>query len=169
MRAEKMIIYIVRHAWAEERNDKKWPDDGQRPLTEEGIKRFAAVAKTLVDRGVVPELIATSPLVRCRQTAEILAAASPAKPKVIDRDELEPGSDLDGILRWTNQTAKRDQQVAWVGHSPDVDDFAAELIGDSNASIRFTKGSVAAIEFDGFAEVGNGQLKWLVTAKILGF
>ena len=31
-----MNLYIIRHAWAAERDDGQWPDDDLRPLTAEG-------------------------------------------------------------------------------------------------------------------------------------
>jgi len=68
-----MFIYICRHAWAGERGDPKWPDDSLRELTPEGIDRYTHVVKTLATRGFAPAQIATSPYVRCRQTAEIIA------------------------------------------------------------------------------------------------
>ena len=43
-----MDLYIIRHAWAAESDDSRWPDDGMRPLTAEGKERFARVAKKLV-------------------------------------------------------------------------------------------------------------------------
>ena len=69
-----MDLYIVRHAWAADRDDPRWPEDDLRPLTEAGKERFAQMAAMLVDRGMKPELIATSPLVRCVETAQFLAA-----------------------------------------------------------------------------------------------
>ena len=95
-----MDLYIVRHAWAAERDDTRWPDDGLRPLTEEGKKRFAKVAACLAERGMKLQVVATSPLVRCVETARILVAAA-GKPKLVELDELRPGSDLDGLLCWT--------------------------------------------------------------------
>ena len=95
-----MDLYIIRHAWAAERDDQRWPDDGLRPLTEEGKKRFAKVAASLVDRGMKLQVVGASPLVRCRETAQILVAAA-GKPKLVELDELRPGSDLEGLLRWT--------------------------------------------------------------------
>lgn len=162
-----MILYIVRHAWAEEPG-ADWPDDGQRPLTEEGSRRFKTMVKTLAGRGFAPELIATSPLVRCRQTAEILAEHLAGKPAVVEREELAPGSDLEGILRWTNRQSGRGDEIAWVGHAPDVSHLAAALMGDHRGSIRFAKGGVASIHFDGPVEVGTGELFWLTTARLLG-
>ena len=161
-----MDIYIVRHAWAGDRDDSRWPDDGMRPLTAEGKERFARVVKKLVGTGMTPTVIATSPLVRCMETAEILAAALDG-PQIVKLDELQPGSDFQGLLRWTARQAKH-EQIAWVGHAPDVDKFAAALIGDGGALIHFGKGAVAAIRFDGEPHVGYGELRWLAAAKVLG-
>jgi phosphohistidine phosphatase len=162
-----MDLYIVRHAWAADRDDPRWPDDDRRPLTVEGRERFAPMAAKLVERGVAPRLIATSPLVRCVETAELLAAAV-GKADVVVRDELRPGSDLEGLLRWTARHAPRHPQIAWVGHAPDVSRLAAALIGPPESLLRFAKGGVAAIRFDDLPARGSGQLQWLVTAKILG-
>lgn len=163
-----MDLYIVRHAWAFDRDDARWPDDDLRPLTEEGKERFAKAIKTLAGRGLAPQVVAASPLVRCVQTAELLAAGVPDKPKIVRLDELRPGSDVAGLLRWTARQAKEHERLAWVGHAPDVDRLCAALIGGPEALIRFSKGAVAAIEFDGPPALGMGELRWLVTAKVLG-
>ena len=134
-----MDLYIVRHAWAADRDDPQWPDDDLRPLTEDGKERFAQMAAKLVDRGMKPELIATSPLVRCVETARLLAAAA-GKAEVVELDELRPGSDLDGLLRWTVRQARKHQQIAWVGHAPDVNRLAAAMIGDGDRLDSFCEG-----------------------------
>ena len=122
----------------------------------------------LAPRGFAPQLVATSPLVRCRQTAEIVARQTPQEPDVVELDALMPGSDLADALAWTVREADRLEQVAWVGHAPDVGHLAAALIGDAAAWIRLAKGAVAAIRFEGAPEPGEGELRWLVTAKLLG-
>ena len=71
---------------------------------------------------------------------------SPGSPPIDELEALEPGSDLEPVIEWTNAQGGGD--VCWVGHSPDVERFAAALIGDGRRSIRFAKGAVAAIEFD---------------------
>jgi len=160
-------LYIVRHAHAGEPGDPRYPDDGLRPLDDEGKRRFSAVARHLAKCGCQPDKIATSPLVRCRQTAEILAAATAGKPELIEMGELAPGVDLGTMLHWSNQQDVA--SLAWVGHMPDVSQIVAQLIGDSLASIRFSKGAVACLDFDGDIAIGQGELQWLVTAKALGF
>ncbi len=96
-----MELYIVRHAWAGHFGDPQWPDDTKRPLTEKGKKRFAVMADILVERGVEPTLIAASPMLRCRQTADILAANLDGRTKVIEREELLPKGDFESLWAWT--------------------------------------------------------------------
>ncbi len=111
-------------------------------------------------------VVATSPLVRCRQTAEILAERLSGKPKLIELEALAPGSDLNKLIDWSNDQAV--DEVAWVGHAPDVSDLAGNLVARGYAQIRFSKGAVAAIEFDDLITRGGGELQWLATAKLLG-
>jgi phosphohistidine phosphatase len=161
-----MFVYIARHAWAGERGDPRWPDDSLRPLTTEGIDRYNEVVKTLVKRGFAPARIATSPYTRCRQTADIVAKRVAGNPSIDELEDLEPGSYLEPVLKWTNAQGGID--VCWVGHSPDVERFAAALLSDGSARIRFAKGAVAAIEFEGQAVAGGGELYWLASARLLG-
>ena len=162
-----MILYIIRHAWAGHYGDPEWPNDFDRPLTAKGRKRFAAMTAVLVARGMAPTLIATSPLVRCRQTAEVLAEASGPAARLVELDALEPGRDPEALVKWTTGQAKEHEEIAWVGHAPDVGRMTGRLIGQG-AWIRLAKGAVAAIDFDDQLEPGSGELRWLLTAKMLG-
>jgi phosphohistidine phosphatase len=161
-----MFLFIARHAWAGERGDPRWPDDSLRELTLEGIERYTNVIRALAERGFEPQQIATSPYTRCRQTADLIAKHISGKPTIVELPALEPGSDLDALIDWSNEQNGSD--VCWVGHSPDVEELAAALVSDGGANVRFAKGAVAAIEFDGTVDAGAGELRWLATAKLLG-
>jgi phosphohistidine phosphatase len=163
-----MDLYVIRHAWAGQYGDPQWPDDSHRPLTDEGKTRFARVVATLAQRGLAPGIIASSPMVRCLQTARILSEGLSGERPVVELEELLPGSQLDGLLRWTAKKAAEYDQIAWVGHAPDVGQLTAELIGFSEGCIRFSKGAVAAVRFYDAIQAGQGELRWLVTAKLLG-
>jgi phosphohistidine phosphatase len=163
-----MDLFIIRHAWAAERDDAAYPDDSLRPLTAEGGSRFARMVEALVPRGLAPQLIVTSPMLRCRQTAEILAAALGKKSELIQEEELLPGGDPKHLLAATEEHAFGLDRVAWVGHAPDVGYLAAALLGLDNGWLEFKKGAIAALGFPGSPELGRGELRWLVTAKILG-
>jgi len=163
-----MDLYIIRHAWAGHYGDPQWPDDSLRPLSKEGRQRFAGFVDKLASRGFAPELIATSPMVRCVQTAQLVAKGVQGDPDVVERDELLPGSDVEGLLAWSEAQSRRFRRIAWVGHAPDVGQLTAALIGNGQSWIRFAKGGVAAIRFPGLPRLGEAELRWLVTAKVLG-
>jgi phosphohistidine phosphatase len=163
-----MELFIIRHAWAAEASDTAYPDDSLRPLTDKGRARFARMVSALVPRGIAPRLIVTSPFLRCVQTAEALAAAVGPEAKVFQRKELRPGGDPKHLLAWTEEHAAGLEQIAWVGHAPDVGYLVAALIGLENGWLEMKKGAIAAIGFPELPELGRGDLHWLATAKILG-
>jgi phosphohistidine phosphatase len=163
-----MFIYIARHAWAGERGDPRWPDDSRRELTPDGIDRYSRMLKMLTARGFSPKRIATSPYRRCRQTADLIAEQVDGRPAIDELTALEPGAQLEPLLAWSQQHVGENENLCWVGHSPDVEWLAAELIGDGAALIRFAKGAVAAIRFDSGIAAGAGELNWLATAKLIG-
>lgn len=164
-----MDLYLIRHAWAEEQDSARWPDDAIRPLTPEGQKRFAKLIRTLAKTQFQPSLIVSSPLLRCRQTAQVIVDTLKTKEAiVVQREELAPRGSLDSLLRWTASEARSHGAIAWVGHAPDVELFCAALIGPGQSLIHFSKGAIALVRFDGIARLGQGELQWLVTAKLLG-
>jgi phosphohistidine phosphatase len=158
-----MLLYIVRHAPAGQHGDPRYPDDAVRPLTEKGQRQFRKAIKKLARRGFAPTLVATSPLVRCRQTAEVICERVCPAPQLVELDSLRPDSRLDALVAWSNE--QEAEELAWVGHAPDVDEMAAALIGSRAGGIEFAKGAVAAIHFDVAIAAGQGDLRWLVTLQ----
>jgi len=163
-----MLLYVVRHAWAESAGDVRWPNDNDRPLTDKGRRRFAEMVKMLSRGEFCPRLVATSPALRCFQTAEILAKGLSGKTEVVEVEALASPANLRGLLEWTQEAAGENDELAWVGHAPDVGHLTAALIGVQGGSIGFSKGAIAAIQFDGHPAAVRGELEWLVTAKVLG-
>lgn len=156
-------LYVVRHAVAEDPGPGI--DDHARRLTGKGRKRFARMVRRLARVGLEIDAIATSPLVRCRETAEILAAELGGRPRIELLDALAPSSDWQAVVEWTvDQDAAR---VAWVGHAPCVGRLVSLSIGDGSAAIRMQKGAVAAVSLDD-GPGQPGELDWLVTPELLG-
>jgi phosphohistidine phosphatase len=151
-------LYIIRHAVAEDVSEAG--DDASRRLTKKGRKAFVRLVRRLGDAGMEVDLIATSPLVRTRETAAALAEEIGGNPPVEVVEALAPGSDWRGVAEWTaGQDAER---VAWVGHAPCVGHLVARAIGDGAAAIRMEKGAVASIRLNGPIGLG-GELEWLAT------
>jgi phosphohistidine phosphatase len=158
-------LYIVRHAFAGQHGDPNWPDDSLRPLTDKGRKQFRRVVKKLARRGFAPKLVATSPFVRCRQTADEVCHRVSPPPELVELEALAPGGRLNELVEWSN--SRNVDALAWVGHSPDVDQLAAALLGMRGGTIDFAKGAVATICFDEQIVAGEGELIWFTSPKIL--
>src|SRR3979411_2836134 len=82
-------LYLIRHGIAEERGDT-WPDDAKRPLTEEGMASMRKEARGLARLGVILDVVLSSPLVRAKQTAELLATGLDPRPAIVSVDSLGP-------------------------------------------------------------------------------
>jgi phosphohistidine phosphatase len=157
-------IYLVRHAIAAERGDD-WPDDTKRPLTERGIDRFRESVGGLKALDAVIEEIFTSPLVRAKQTADLLAAGVSGRPSVKLLDALAPGHAPATMMAQLTKVAKR-RCIALVGHEPDLGELAAHLIG-ARQPLPFKKGGICRIDLAGLSSKAGGTLVWFVTPKIL--
>jgi phosphohistidine phosphatase len=159
-----MKLYLVRHAIAEERDPKKYPDD-DRPLTKIGVKRMRKAARGLAT--LIPEvdLMVTSPLLRARETALIIADHI-AIGEVTVNPGLLPGANLDH-LRSHLQKLVRSRTVMCVGHEPDLGQLASLMLHArvlSDNQITFKKGGACCMQP---TADGAMQLRWHVTPRIL--
>jgi len=157
-------LYLVRHGVAAERG-KEWPDDSKRPLTPDGIARLRRGARGLTALEVTFDQIVTSPLVRTRQTADVLSEELKGKPPVVTADSLAPAGSSAAVMQ---ELAKyvRHARVALVGHEPNLGELAAQLIG-ARMPLEFKKGGVCRIDFDMLPPKGVGMLRWFLTPKML--
>ena len=157
-------LYIVRHAIAADRGDE-WPDDTKRPLTTRGINRFKDGLGGLKWLEVSIDEIFSSPLVRAKQTADLLSAGVPGTPPVKLLDALAPGHTPAVVMAQLAKAAKR-QRIALVGHEPDLGELAAHLVGASRPLV-FKKGGMCRIDVGGLGPKRTGSLVWFVTPKVL--
>jgi phosphohistidine phosphatase len=163
--AATIELYLVRHAVAAERGPK-YPDDTLRPLTPGGSKKFAAAVPGLIEMDVAIDFVLTSPLVRARETAQLLAAGLKPKPAIAEIEALAPGGRHQAIIEAIKSHVKRHRRLALVGHEPDLGELAARLLG-ARGQVEFKKGGVCLIEVDGATPGGPGTLRWMLTPKAL--
>jgi phosphohistidine phosphatase len=157
-------LYLVRHAIAADRGSE-WPDDTKRPLTERGVERFKETVKGLRRLDVRIDEIFTSPLVRARQTAELLAQGVDGKPPIKLLDTLAPGHTSTALMTQLAKVAKR-RHVALVGHEPELGELAAHLIGAGRA-LEFKKGGICRIDVGSLSARRAGSLIWFVPPAVL--
>ena len=157
-------LYLIRHGVAEERG-QAWPDDTKRPLSPDGIDRMHLSVRGLARLGVRLDLVLTSPLVRTRQTAEIVAAGVDGRPALMVAESLAPGGTYESLEAELKKLARR-AEIALVGHEPGIGHLAARLIG-SRRALEFKKGSVCRIDLASLPPTGPGILRWFATPKML--
>lgn len=157
-------LYLIRHGVAAERG-LAWPDDAKRPLTEEGIGRMKKAAKGLKRLDVRLDVVVSSPLVRARQTAEVVAGVFDEMPPLVFTTALAPGGRYSDLLA-DLQTQVRRTRIALVGHEPDLGRLAARLAG-SRRAFEFKKGAVCRIDVDALPPARSGTLRWFLPPSIL--
>ena len=158
------LLYLVRHAIAAQRGDK-WPDDTKRPLTHKGRARMRGVVDGLQQLGVKLDLVLTSPLVRARQTADLLVEGLDSSPDLEVTDALVPDRRPTDIAAVVGQHVGCGA-IALVGHEPGMGELAAWLIS-AKEPLEFRKGGVCLIEVPVLPPARNGHLIWFATPKML--
>lgn len=161
-----MELYFLRHGKAVEPGTRGIADDFSRELTPKGTEEMEAEAKALERLGVKPGVILTSPLVRARQTAQIVAKRLGLKKELIETDLLSPGCDLERLRKLLGQHSTC-KSVMLVGHEPDFSSMVGELIGGGASSVEFKKGGLAHVTVERSVQPGGGVLNWLVPPRIL--
>jgi phosphohistidine phosphatase len=161
-----MDLLIVRHAIAYDRDPHRWREDAERPLSPAGIRRARKAAAGLKELTSRPQRLLTSPLVRAKQTAQILTDIA-GWPEAEEIPELSPGEPALGVL--TLLGPERSKLVAVVGHQPGLGQLlgACLLGGGGSLPIEMKKNAVACVSFNGRPRAGHAALKWLATPRML--
>ncbi|HYW12111.1 MAG TPA: histidine phosphatase family protein [Longimicrobium sp.] len=163
-----MRLLVIRHAVAEERDAfaVTGGPDALRPLTDDGRKKMKAGVRGL--KGIVPKLnvLATSPLLRAAQTADIVSREyGGIESRTVD--ELSPHQRADALLGWLRSHQLGDT-VAIVGHEPHLGFLVGWLLtGRSDSFVEFKKGGAVLLEFDDPPAGGNAVLAWALPPRLL--
>ena len=150
-----MRLYFVRHGIAEDLADS----DFARELTPRGRRRVLQSAEVMRRLNLRPQRICSSPRLRARQTAEIIAAALD-RPVTLS-DEVNFGFDLDDVSSLTRDLGSRGE-IMFVGHNPDMSLLVHQMTG---VNVSMKKGGLARVDvMDGAAPLG--ELVWLIAPKV---
>ncbi len=154
-----MQVLMIRHSFAAEPGSVPG-GDFERPLTDRGRRVFSKMAMWLVERGIVPDRIFYSPLVRARQTAALFAEASGQHLSDGDaRHWIGSGMPLEELLKELRST--KAETVAVVGHEPRMSWCTAALV--AGGRLRFQPATIASVRFDGPVAEAQGVLEWMLS------
>ena len=154
-----MKLYFLRHADALE-----GADDAARPISPHGRKEALEVGRFLKRAGIEFDAAYSSPLVRAKETAEIvLGICGPTKLELTaallnETSEAQFDEWLKGI-----PDAKH---VCLIGHAPSLAQRVRQLLGiTATDALKLPKGALACLETENRR---TAALKFLVTPKLLG-
>jgi phosphohistidine phosphatase len=159
-----MKLLLVRHGPAGDRVTwrARGKEDFLRPLTPDGRARTRAAAKGLRRVLDAPAAIATSPLARAAQTADVLARAFGVEAAEELR-ALVPDAAPADVLPWLLRRASLDL-VALVGHEPHLGRLASWLLARSEGSfLEFKKGGACLLDLGERPRAGAARLLWMLS------
>ncbi|XHX77185.1 MAG: phosphohistidine phosphatase SixA [Stenomitos frigidus ULC029] len=159
-------LYLIRDGLAGEHGT--YANDDERPLTDEGFQKTRQIAKRLHALSLQFDIILTSPLVRARQTADLLLEAKLA-PAVEIASELAPDGSLQEWLAWLERLRSPETKaLALVGHEPDLSTWAETLLwGKSDGRLKLRKAGVIGLALPEQTPIGNSTLFWLTPPHFL--
>jgi phosphohistidine phosphatase len=155
-----MQVYFLRHGEAEKKGQG---EDSERPLSKDGIARMKEEAAAIAGLDLGIELIIASPLVRARQTADIVAGAFRPREMLAIDDRLAPGFGWDALVQVLKKHAGR-KSLMLVGHEPDFSETIAACIGGGR--VECGKGGLARVDIGDLSTL-RGTLLWLIPPRLL--
>ncbi len=160
-RAAQRELYLLRHAHAGD--PEAWTgDDDARPLSAKGEAQAERIGTFLAGIDFRPDAFVSSPKIRARQTAEIVAGHLGLE--VILDERLAGGftpAMVDAILADHGGPGR----PVLVGHDPDFSQLLAWLTGSDGTTMK--KGAFARVDVQGPVATGRGTLRWLVPPDLL--
>jgi phosphohistidine phosphatase len=159
-----MELYIVRHGDAVDPITGGYARDADRPLTSAGAQEVEAAGAGLARLGVAIDRLLTSPLVRARQTADLLAPLVARGQSPVACLALAPGGQLAEVL----EALQGGRRVMVVGHNPSLGELAGWLaFGDPLATVPLRTAGVCRVDLAAGAAPGQGDLRWLLPPKLV--
>jgi phosphohistidine phosphatase len=163
-----MEVYLLRHGEA----GKRVPAarDSERALTVSGRGEIEEVGLGMAGLGLKFDLIATSPLKRTEETAAIVGKILRQKGLIEAWSELRPESNRNLFYRRLAKL-KAGSNVLCVGHEPYLSSAIGDVTGRGEGAAGFRivmrKGGLARLTVTGFTPRITGELRWLLTPKLL--
>ncbi len=161
-----MNLYLLRHGLAAEPGAGGAHTDAERPLTPKGERKLWRSAEAMQALGLSFDLILTSPCVRARQTAEIVAQAVGARKRIELTGALAPGAGTRKVIEHLARLEPAPEDVLLVGHEPGMSELISLLVaGDSGLSVVMKKGGLCKLSAESLQAGRCAALEWLLTPK----
>jgi phosphohistidine phosphatase len=161
-----MVFYLLRHGLAGQHGDPRYKDDSLRPLTEEGMRKMQGASKGMKNLNLQFDAILSSPYLRARQTAEIVAKVYKIK-KVHLTENLLPPCPARHLLKEITEHFPTAETILAVGHEPHLTQLISEFLkSDQHLNIDFKKGALVSLNVPPSPR-SPATLNWLLTSSQL--
>src|SRR5262245_35566452 len=159
-------IYILRHGIAVERGALDYAKDSDRPLTFEGHKKMRRIAGMLRKFSLSFDLILSSPYVRARQTAEIVAKVLKAQDRFKFSEHLAAEGDARQLIEQLKTRYHSPASVLLVGHEPYLSQLISMLLtGEPDLSVTLKKGGLCKLTVQRLVYARCATLEWLLAPR----
>ena len=142
-------LIIMRHAKSDWHTDAD--TDFDRPLAARGKKDAPRMAKWLRQQGLIPDLVISSPALRARETAIMVADKLGIEESCIQWFPEIYGASVDDLLQVVADIDKHANIILLIGHNPGLDELLVHLSADeavtSDSGKLMTTAAVAVLDY----------------------
>lgn len=161
MEPNEKFIVLLRHGIAEPHGART--DDDARVLTETGNRRMKQIGRGLGKRFPKAEVIYSSPLIRCIETAEWVEKGYRSSIAVRTYDALTPDAGVDDLRALINES--RERRIICVGHESNLSTAMLAMTGmTSDGTIELKKGGCYGLRL---VSDGSVRLEWMLPPRVL--
>jgi phosphohistidine phosphatase len=148
-------LYLLRHA------KSSWDDaslsDYDRPLNDRGTEAAPFMGRVIKERGLIPEMVLSSPANRARTTAK-LAIDSGGIGLMILFDKRIYEASASSLLTVLSEIDRATGSVMIVGHNPGLEGLIRLLTGEI-AAMPTAALAVIDLDIDNWSDIGQGSAK----------
>ncbi|HMR64664.1 MAG TPA: histidine phosphatase family protein [Anaerolineae bacterium] len=167
-------VLLLRHA------KSSWDDSGladfERPLAKRGKKDAPRIGEVLADFEMVPDIILSSPAVRAKETAELVAETSGYRHSIEWHHGFYGGGSED-LISALQRLPNKIERAMLVGHNPTMEETVATLVTGhltelhDNYSIKIPTGGLVCLELQIMdwtaVEPGDAVLQWFIVPRLI--
>ena len=161
-----MNLFILRHGLATEPGSAGFAKDADRPLTPKGERKLWKIAEAMEQLEISLDVIVSSPYVRARQTAEIVADALGLRKKLELTEHLTPAGSVKKLIALINDRKPPPEGVLLVGHEPYLSELISLLLaGNTEVAVEMKKGGLCKLMIEALEHGQCATIDWLLTPK----
>ena len=163
-----MNLYILRHGISEARNESKYPNDLERPLSKKGKNKINEIGELMFDLDIKPDYILTSPAKRSIESAKLIQRTlGIKKERLVTSEKLLPALPITDIIEEISHSYKS-KDILIVGHEPMLSTLISQLTsGNPDATIQLKKGALCCLKFEELSQEKCATLTLLLNPDFL--